>query len=58
MTMSKNKKLNADDRFWQLHALAEEGDECAKADLWHDYEFTYGVDKVPSALNQELTYAN
>lgn len=56
--MSKNKKLNADDRFWQLHTLAEEGDECARADLLSEYEFTYGLDKIPSALNQELPYAN
>ena len=28
--MSKNKKMNADERFWQLLALADEGDENAQ----------------------------
>jgi hypothetical protein len=51
--MKKEQNLRVDERFWQLHALAEEGDECAQADLWSEYEFTCGVDKVPSALNQE-----
>lgn len=54
--MIKNKKLNTDDRFWQLHALAEEGDECARADLWSEYEFTYGVDKAP-VTNDRLIQA-
>ena len=54
--MGKNKKLNADDRFWQLHALAEDGDECAQADLWSEYEFTYGVDKAP-VTNDRLIQA-
>ncbi len=54
--MSKNKKLNTDDRFWQLHALAEEGDENAQADLWSEYEFTYGVDNAP-VTNERLIQA-
>ena len=54
--MSKNKKLNADDRFWQLHALAQEGNEEAQADLWSEYAFTYGVDKAP-VTNDRLIQA-
>lgn len=38
---------NFDDRFWQLHALAEDGDENAQADLWSEYEFAYGSDEAP-----------
>ena len=54
--MSKKKNLKVDDRFWQLHALAEEGDECAQSDLWNEYEFTYGVDKAP-VTNDRLIQA-
>lgn len=45
----KNEKsnLNTDERFWQLMDLADEGDECATAELWQVYGFTYGTDTVP-----------
>ena len=54
----KNKKrnLNVDERFWQLLTLADEGDECAQAELWHVYEFTYGVDEAP-VTNDRLIQA-
>jgi hypothetical protein len=43
----KIKREQVDERFWQLLALADEGDECAQADLWHEFEFNHGVDEAP-----------
>jgi len=48
--------FTVDDRFWQLHALALEGNEEAQADLWNEYEFTYGLDKAP-VTNDRLIQA-
>ena len=45
--MKTKRDLKVDERFWQLLALADEGDECAQADLWHEYLFVYGVDEAP-----------
>jgi len=45
--MKKKRNMSLDERFWQLLTLADDGDKCAQADLGHEYEFIYGVDKAP-----------
>ncbi len=40
VTMFKQEKANA--RFLQLMELADEGDECARADLFREYGYAYG----------------
>lgn len=50
------KTAEFDNRFWQLHALAQDGDECAQADLWSEYEFAFGTDEAPFS-DGRLVYA-
>lgn len=38
----KNKRTDRDTRFEQLIALADEGDESARADLFREYGYEYG----------------
>jgi len=45
--MKKKQNMSVDERFWQLLALADDGDECAQADLEREYEFICGVDEAP-----------
>lgn len=40
--MRQAKTLGNDERFQQLLALADEGDESARADLFREYGYEYG----------------
>jgi len=50
------KTAEFDERFWQLHTLATEGNEEAQADLWSEYEFAYGSDEAP-VTDERLIHA-